>query len=115
MGRVYLLSLAVFKTFIFLFSLSFFLFPFAVFFSMIPSAASTENPSVSYYSSVVRHCAHRTKHHGDSPAALSARNIWQYPNERSTEETTWEEILRRKVGRIKKERAQKRLHPRRNM
>ena len=86
-----------------------------VFPSMIPSAASIENPSVSYYSCVVRHCAHRTKHHGDSPAALSARNIWQYPNERSIEETTWEEILRRKVGRIKKERTQKRLHPRRNV
>lgn len=49
---------------------------------MIPSVASIGNPPVSYYSSVVRHCAHRTKHHGDSPAALFARNIWQYPNER---------------------------------
>lgn len=85
-----------------------------------PSAASIWNPPVSYYSPVVRHCAHWTKHHGDSPAALSARDIWQYPNERSTGETTWEEtrprkIRRRKIGRIKKELAGEiSLHPRRN-
>jgi len=47
-----------------LFSLSLFLSPTFPF--MIPSAASIENPPVSYYSPIVRHCTHRTKHHGDS-------------------------------------------------
>lgn len=74
--------------------------PFPPRFSLLPQSGI---PPVSYYSPVVRHCTHRTKHHGDSPAALSARDIWQYPNERSTEETTWEETRRRKVGWIKKE------------
>jgi len=34
------------------------------------------------------------------------RDIWQYPNERSTGETTWGEIQRGKAGRIKKQRAE---------
>lgn len=88
---------------LFLFLSFFFWSP--AFLSTILFAASIGNPPVSYYSPVVRHCTRRTKHHGDSPAALSARDIWQYPNERSTGETTWEETRRRKVGWIKKERA----------
>lgn len=115
-GRVYLClsqSPKLSSSFLLPLSLSLFLFRSPAFPSMILSAASIGNPPVSYYSPVVRHCTHRTKHHGDSPAALSARDIWQYPNERSTGETTWEETRRRK-GELKRN-ARERLYLRRNV
>jgi len=89
-------------------SLSLFLFPSPIFPSMILSA-SIGNPPVSYYSPIVRHCVPSDKASWRQPCCLIRPRylaISECTIDRETE-TTCEGTRRRKVERIKKERAGK--------